>query len=105
VAVKKDNGKTSADTLNQARVASTAKKRAAKKLPLLSLSAALEWRRAKKESEKFFKKILKREVPELPGDWLFGRVGKRDHVRPGSIIFSPLWQAAVDDTSCPFPPR
>lgn len=82
VAGKKDNGKASIKPQNKATVASTAKMRATKKLPVLSISAAIEWKRAKKENESFFKKFWKREEPELEGQWLLSsRVGKRDHVR------------------------
>ena len=57
--------------------------RAAKRLPILSLGEAHEWRKAKEEKEKILNRLRfrKREVPKLPGDWLLGRLGKRDHVR------------------------
>jgi len=58
-----------ADTRNKGKATPTARKREDKKLPHLSLSAALEWRRAKKENEKLLKKILNCEVPQLPGEW------------------------------------
>jgi serine/threonine protein kinase len=77
------NVKASADDLSQAKFASTVKMRAAKRLPILSLGEAHEWRKAKEEKEKILNRLRfrKREVPKLPGDWLLGRLGKRDHVR------------------------
>lgn len=53
---------------------------AANKLKHLPLITALEWRRVKKENGKWINRLKKREEPKLPGEYLLGRVGKRDHV-------------------------
>jgi len=76
------------DSLNRAKVASTAQRRAAISLPVLSISAAIEWKRGKKENELLFNRFRKREVPRLQGEWLLSRVRKRDHVRlnPCSLL-------------------
>jgi hypothetical protein len=82
VAGKKDNSKAPIKPQNKAKIASTAKMLATKRLPVLSISAAIEWKRAKKENESFFKRFWKRKEPELKGQWLLSSiVGKRDHVR------------------------
>jgi hypothetical protein len=53
---------------------------AANELPNLPLITAQEWRRVKKENAKLRNIFKKREEPYLPGKFLLGRVGKRDHV-------------------------
>jgi hypothetical protein len=48
--------------------------------PWLTYAAAIEWRRVKKENAGFLNKFKKRPVPKLDGEYLLGKVAKRDHV-------------------------
>ena len=87
----KGNDKAFINAQKHVKTASTSKKRAANsKLPRLSFREAQDWKKAKTGSEKLINRFLKRhEVPKLGGEWLFGRVGKRDHVRIESLFLLP----------------
>ena len=101
---KKDNGKASNERPRKSKATSTAKNRAAKRLPVLSVSAAIEWKRATKENGRFFNRLRKREEPELAGKWLLNsRVGKRDHVRLKPFPLSPFRQTKITVIVCIFP--
>lgn len=67
--------------LVEAQKSARSKRRsAAAKLPYLAVSSAIEWKRLKKENDKFHNRWRKRDDPPLTGKHLEGRVGKRDHV-------------------------
>jgi hypothetical protein len=58
------------------------KKQVTSRFPFLGLDAAIEWRTKKKEADSWRNRFKRERLPEptLPGEWLFKRIGSRDHV-------------------------
>jgi hypothetical protein len=63
------------------KVTKSSRRTQAEQLPHLAILTAVNWRDVKKYNDQFINRWRQKDLPELPGEYLFDRVGRRDHVR------------------------